>query len=327
MTKSFKSGINIPSGSISGSAIATQSWVTSQGYSTGGGSSASTGTGSIVYNTAPTFAGIVNLGTSVATGSVTTALNSASLAGRPGSYYAPIASPNFTTGASVGGVALATQTFVSTSYAPLASPSFTGTVNLGSNAATGSVSSALNSASLGGTAAASYALLSSANFTAASVSNARVETLAFQYTGFQLITNSSTTYQAFTGISPSTIPLAANGIYRIRIAGLYQSASTTSGLQIALTTPSMTGGIINVLSFTSGSTVSQFGTSFINSGTSSVSINMSAPITINSNLSFNIDGMIFIGATAGTASMSYRSSAGASVTIQNFSYLLAERVF
>ena len=82
--------------------------------------------------------------------------NSASLGGQPSSYYAPIANPNFTTGASVSGAALATQTFVSTSYAPLDSPSFTGTVILGSNIATGSVTTATNSASLAGQPASYY---------------------------------------------------------------------------------------------------------------------------------------------------------------------------
>lgn len=62
-----------------------------------------TGTGLLVFNNAPTFTGTVNLGTSVASGSVTTAFNSASLGGQPFSYFAPITNPNFTTGASVGG--------------------------------------------------------------------------------------------------------------------------------------------------------------------------------------------------------------------------------
>jgi len=62
-----------------------------------------TGTGNLVFNNAPTFAGTVNLGTSVASGSVTTALNSASFGSQPISYFAPITNPNFTTGASVGG--------------------------------------------------------------------------------------------------------------------------------------------------------------------------------------------------------------------------------
>jgi len=68
-----------------------------------------TGSGSLVFNTSPTFSGTVNLGATVATGSVTSANNSASLAGQPGSYYAPIASPNFTTGASVNGSAILTS--------------------------------------------------------------------------------------------------------------------------------------------------------------------------------------------------------------------------
>ena len=37
MTKVFKTGINVSSGSISGSAIATQAWVQAQGYGGGGG--------------------------------------------------------------------------------------------------------------------------------------------------------------------------------------------------------------------------------------------------------------------------------------------------
>ena len=65
-----------------------------------------------------------------------------------------------------------------------ASPSFTGTVNLGSSVATGSVASALNSASLGGVAAASYAQLASANFTAASVGSNRITTTADNLSAF-----------------------------------------------------------------------------------------------------------------------------------------------
>ena len=41
MTKQFKTGINVTGASVSGSIIATQSWVQSQGYSTGGGGGSS----------------------------------------------------------------------------------------------------------------------------------------------------------------------------------------------------------------------------------------------------------------------------------------------
>ena len=186
---------NFNSASISGSSVATQSYVTGQGYL-------------------------------ISSGSIASASNSASLGGQSASYYAPIASPNFTTGASVGGAALATQSFVTTSYAPIASPSFTGTVNLGSNTATGSVSYATNagnatttsqtnftsltisssavatqayvgtasvadSAKLGGTVAASYALLSSANFTAASVGGNRITTVSDKFTAHTAVVTSS----------------------------------------------------------------------------------------------------------------------------------------
>ena len=60
---------------------------------------------------ATNFYGALTGNASTAT-TATTAGNSASVGGQPASYYAPIASPNFTTGASVGGAALATQTYV-----------------------------------------------------------------------------------------------------------------------------------------------------------------------------------------------------------------------
>lgn len=84
MSKSFKTAIDIPSGSISGSVIATQAWVQSQGYSTGSGggpSGPSTGTGSVVYSDSPTHTGTVSASNIVLTGNLTastglTALNS-----------------------------------------------------------------------------------------------------------------------------------------------------------------------------------------------------------------------------------------------------------
>jgi hypothetical protein len=128
--------------------------------------------------------------------SVGTANNSASLNGQPASYYAPIASPNFTTGASVAGAAIATQTYVnstawnntnaSVNYATNAGnatttsqTNFTSLTISGSNVATQAyvgTASVADSAKLGGIAAASYALLSSANFTAASVGGSRIIT-------------------------------------------------------------------------------------------------------------------------------------------------------
>ncbi len=171
-----------------------------------------------------------------------TATNATQLGGQASTYYAPIASPNFTTGASVGGAALATQSFVTTSYAPLASPSFTGTVNLGSNTATGSVSYATNagnatttsqtnftsltisssavatqayvgtasvadSAKLGGTVAASYALLSSANFTAASVGGVAVATQSYVNSTAWNNTSASVAYATNAGTATNSTQL------------------------------------------------------------------------------------------------------------------------
>jgi hypothetical protein len=183
-----------------------------------------------------------------------TATNATQLGGQASTYYAPIASPNFTTGASVGGVALATQTFVSTSYAPLASPSFTGTVNLGTNTATGSVSYALNSASLGGVLASSYAQLASSNFTAASVGGNRITTVADKFTAHTaavtssellgLISDETGSGSLVFNTSPSFVtPNIGNATGSVTYATSAGNATTTS--QTSFTTLS-TSGDVNV---------------------------------------------------------------------------------
>lgn len=106
------------SGSIGSNAIATQSYVTTSGWSN---SSASVGT----------------------------ATNSTQLGGVAAASYALLSSANFTA-ASVGGNAIATQSYVSTS---------------GWNNTSASVGYAANSGSLGGVAAGSYALLAAPSFT------------------------------------------------------------------------------------------------------------------------------------------------------------------
>jgi len=143
-----------------------------------------TGSGSLVFSGGPTFTGTVNGSALTLSGALTASTGTTTLGTtNVGAFTA--------TSGSIGSAVIATQSFVSTSYAPLASPSFTGTVNLGSNTATGSVSYALNSASLGGVVASSYAQLASSNFTAASVGGNQVytkttspyQTIPFSVTG------------------------------------------------------------------------------------------------------------------------------------------------
>lgn len=69
---SLTSQTNFTTLTLSGSTVATQAWVLSQGYSTGGGgSSASTGTGSAVYNTSPNLLGTVTASSLSMTGNLT----------------------------------------------------------------------------------------------------------------------------------------------------------------------------------------------------------------------------------------------------------------
>jgi len=71
-------GANFASASISGSVIATQAWVQAQGYSTGG-ISASTGTGSTVYNTSPTLLGTVSASNLTINGNLTASIGTTTL--------------------------------------------------------------------------------------------------------------------------------------------------------------------------------------------------------------------------------------------------------
>jgi hypothetical protein len=122
----------------------------------------------------PSFTGTVNLGSSVATGSVSSALNSASLAGQPGSYYYPASS---ITAASVvyatnaGNSLTTSQTNFSTltiSSSNVATQAYVN--NQGYLISSGSISTASNSASLGGQPASYY--YPSVSITTASVAYA-----------------------------------------------------------------------------------------------------------------------------------------------------------
>jgi hypothetical protein len=151
----------------------------------------------------PSFTGVVNLGSSVATGSVSSALNSSSLAGQPGSYYYPASS---ITAASVayatnaGNSLTTSQTNFLTltiSSSNVATQAYVN--NQGYLISSGSIASASNSASLGGIPAASYAQLTSPTFTGAPLApTAASGTATTQIATTQFVQSAIATQSALT---------------------------------------------------------------------------------------------------------------------------------
>lgn len=99
MTQKFKVGIDAPGASVSGNRVTT---VTDNLSAFAGTTSSQllgiisdeTGSGSLVFNTSPLFAGTVNLGSNVASGSIAYASNSASIGGIAASAVSYFASDN-----------------------------------------------------------------------------------------------------------------------------------------------------------------------------------------------------------------------------------------
>jgi hypothetical protein len=199
-----------------------------------------TGTGLLVFNNAPTFAGTVNLGTSVASGSVTTALNSASLNNQPASYYAPIASPNFTTGASVGGAALATQSYVTGS----AWNNTTASVNYATNA--GSATNATNATNVisGGTVTTGVLTATTGSFS--SNFTASTGTTNLGTTNTAALTSTTGSFSSTLGVSGTSTLGAVN-------AGALTATSASLSGALTASTGTTTLGTTNVGSFTATS--------------------------------------------------------------------------
>jgi trimeric autotransporter adhesin len=205
-------GANFTGASVGNLPVATQSFVTGQGYL-------------------------------ISSGSIASASNSASLAGQPGSYYYPASS------ITVASVAYATNAgnSASTSQTNFGALTISGSSVATQNYVTGqgylissgSIASASNSASLGGIAANSYALLSGANFTTASINAGSISNVRFSGSLSGTLTNTG----FISGGSANFITASINGV------------AITSGGATALTVQS--NGInqtttASILNFTGG---------------------------------------------------------------------------
>lgn len=233
MTKQFKTGINVTGASVSGSTIATQAWVQSQGYgsSSGGGipTNIAASTGTIAsFTISPSAIQFYDNYVSFYSGIKSSDEQSS---GSQGAFlYAGAPDPTDLLGANTASN-LATTLITSNGFlysgsayfnnpnldnAVLSNSIFYGQVNdayygLGDPATKDWVTygaSAYNANNLGNISAASYAKLNSANFTAASVGGSAVATQAY-VTNQGYLTSSGSISTASNSASLGGIPAAS----------------------------------------------------------------------------------------------------------------------
>ena len=213
---SASGGLNVSSGSISGSVIATQSWVTAQGYGSGGGSSssitASAGTvgnwnisSSSLYNqgSASSYVGMI----SASTASYAFFAGGQSNSGSAAQFYVTPAGTLTSNSASISGVV----TFTSGTLGPFtvsssALSSSSGAITASNGTITGNLTASAGTATLGTTNTGSFTA------TAASVGSNRVTTndiiRGYNHTPVGSIDTANRIY--FTG---TATPLGASAAY------------------------------------------------------------------------------------------------------------------
>lgn len=139
--------------------------------------------------------------------------------------------------------------------------------------------------------------------------------------------SSSTTLAAVTQL---VLPMVANGVYRIDCFVTFQSAATTTGLNLGITTPSgCTNKVEIVVPITSTAAASQLRTIFPNAAVAANAGNVlgTGVTATGSNHTGRISGVLRNGATAGNCQIQFATEvASSTVTLQIGSELQLVRV-
>ena len=145
-----------------------------------------------------------------------------------------------------------------------------------------------------------------------------------------LTATQASTSTTLANITQLVLPVVANGLYRIDCFVTFQSAATTTGLNLGLTTPSGSRNMVEiVVPITSTAAASQLRTIFPNAA---VATNLGNVIgtgvtAINSNHTAMISGLIAVGSTAGNCQITFATEvASSAITLQIGSRLLLTRV-
>jgi len=143
--------------------------------------------------------------------------------------------------------------------------------------------------------------------------------------------NQQSTSTTLGDISDLLIPIVANGVYLIDCIVTFQSAATTTGINLGINTPT---GCVNKIEITvsvnqNAASAAQLRFFMPNSGVSWNLGNIvgTGVLTINSNQSARITGVIANGSTAGNCKIQFATEvSGSAVTVQSGSYLNLIRV-
>jgi hypothetical protein len=145
----------------------------------------------------------------------------------------------------------------------------------------------------------------------------------------KLTSTQQSTVTGLANVTQLVEPMVANGVYRVDCFVTFQSAATTTGLNLGFTSP--TGSICQlevVVPITSTAAASQLRTTFPNVAATNTGNVLGTGVTaINSNHTARISGVVTCGSTPGNFQIQFASEVGASaVTLQIGSSLIMQRI-
>ncbi len=145
----------------------------------------------------------------------------------------------------------------------------------------------------------------------------------------RLTATQQSTVTALANVTSLVSALAANATYRVTAFVTFQSAATTTGLNLGFTSPAgSTNQLQATVPLTSTAAATQLRKTFPNAAESvSGSVIGTGVTAINSNHTASILGVITTGATAGNFQVTFASEiAGSAITLQIGSSLIVERI-
>jgi hypothetical protein len=145
----------------------------------------------------------------------------------------------------------------------------------------------------------------------------------------KLTSTQQSTVTGLANVTQLVEAMVANGVYRVDCFVTFQSAATTTGLNLGFTSP--TGSICQlevVVPITSTAAASQLRTTFPNVAATNTGNVLGTGVTaINSNHTARISGVVTCGSTPGNFQIQFASEVGASaVTLQIGSSLIMQRI-
>ena len=145
-----------------------------------------------------------------------------------------------------------------------------------------------------------------------------------------LTSTQASTSTTLANVTQLVLPLEANAVYRIECFVTFQSAATTTGLNLGIATPAGSRNLVEiVVPITSTAAASQLRTTFPSAAvaTNLGNVTGTGVTAINSNHTAKISGIIQVGATAGNCQIMFASEvASSAITLQVGSCLVLTKL-